>query len=367
MSELGLSRLREFLFKEFNEEELAALCQDIGLNYERLPGEGAFGKTRGMIEAVHARGLTPLLMSRVRDLRPAAYRIAGIRAPAPRHEPPVKAPTAKARAAKPKSHPRRTAVIAIIILVVLISLCGVTLNRWLVTQRGDSQNSASYLSVTATHFVTPSVTAKPSTTSATPAIKATLTKLPATPTAADPQTQTTMTPAPTEQPASTPTPAEVTAAPSPTSSPTSTPIATLTATAVPAEPVQTVLNANDLLVSYYSGNNVANSLRKVWAADTYTYVITYPEKMVLRSLGVEVQPGNGLTVTMSYINPPVVVSQNNGRVRLTSRELWIYGAADNVVCETVDYSYTLVKPADAYLIVAYQGDVTATNTGSSCP
>src|SRR5664279_5378030 len=98
MNEHDLSRLREVLLNEFNDDELAALCHDVGLNYEKLRGVGVFGKTREIISAAQARHATPLLLARVQELRPDAFnRPEG--APPRRPQPPPKAAAQPAQGA----------------------------------------------------------------------------------------------------------------------------------------------------------------------------------------------------------------------------------------------------------------------------
>ncbi len=372
MNEQGLSRLREFLFKEFNEEELAALCQEIGLNYGELPGEGAFGKTRGMIEAAQARDTIPLLMSRVRDLRPAAYRIAAIRQPTAHVTPPAPPAAAAAITATQSSGSRvRPLVILFVIVACLVLAVGAAmLNQFMLNQRRNvpAEEIATSAMPAASATADPSQTNTPAVPTDTPPAQATAT------------TKPTGTPLATDTPIATASPTLMAAA---TSARTVTPqpvVATATTTASPTEivmpsatapvsntvsAIQAILQANDLLATFYSGQASDDALRAVWAGDTYSFVIAYPTKMLKRNLGVDAQPGVGMTATLRYVREPAILSDNDSRIVLTSRESWAYKVGVLIVCETVDYSYTVAK-AERYLIVAYKGDVIAANTAGGC-
>jgi len=78
MNEQNIQQLRDLLVREFNEDELTALCRDIGLNYTNLPGVGSYGKTREIMTAVQEQHLIRTLMYRVQQLRPTQYLEAGL-------------------------------------------------------------------------------------------------------------------------------------------------------------------------------------------------------------------------------------------------------------------------------------------------
>lgn len=69
-TQLNLAALRDLMIKSFNNEDLQALCFDLNINYESIPGESIDGKVMGLIEYVQHRNLIPKLMKRLRELRP---------------------------------------------------------------------------------------------------------------------------------------------------------------------------------------------------------------------------------------------------------------------------------------------------------
>lgn len=73
----NLSKLREFLLNELSEQELIALCKDIGLDYRSLAGTGAFGKTRELLIAVQARGQIPGCCAGFRNLSRSRSKVQG--------------------------------------------------------------------------------------------------------------------------------------------------------------------------------------------------------------------------------------------------------------------------------------------------
>lgn len=419
MSEQNLGRLRELLFKEFNEGELAELCQDLGLSYDKLSGEGAFGKTRGLVEAAQARDLIPTLMSKVRDLRPTAYRIAGIRrytqhpptavpatpsvaagippveAAKPPAEPPVATPEpattetavtepatlpvantvatpatvqADVPAPAPATAPMRTArsrigwVAAIIVACLLLSTGGVALNQWLLAQRNvqtaTGVNPAGTVDVAAAAATPPAAT---STVTPVPLPTETAMPIPSATAIATIRATEMATAEPTA------TPAQPTSTAIPIVADTATPAPSATAPLSPsAQAIQSVLEANDLLAGFYSGKVASDTLRRSWAGDTFNFVVAYPTKTLKRSLNVDVKAGVDMTAAMRYMRQPSVVGDAGARTQLVSQEYWTYKVGDLVACETIDYFYIVSRATDHYQIIAYKGDVVSTLTGSGC-
>lgn len=64
----------EVLATKFSEEELRALCLELGLDYEDLGGEGKRGKARALVEYFTRRDQLDMLKARVRALRPGAFK-----------------------------------------------------------------------------------------------------------------------------------------------------------------------------------------------------------------------------------------------------------------------------------------------------
>ena len=72
-----LSQLRQNIIDRFSDQELRDLCQDMGIDYESLPGDGKAGKARELIAFCERRGRIPELKQGV-ELGPP-----GGRSPAP--------------------------------------------------------------------------------------------------------------------------------------------------------------------------------------------------------------------------------------------------------------------------------------------
>lgn len=61
---------RDILAARFNPEEIKALCQDLEVDYDSLPGEGHAGKVRALIDYIARRGEIPRLLAAARKARP---------------------------------------------------------------------------------------------------------------------------------------------------------------------------------------------------------------------------------------------------------------------------------------------------------
>lgn len=75
-----LSKLRNFLLNELSEQELIALCKDLGIDYHALAGTGLFGKTRELLITVQANDQIHRLLRRLQETKPAAFQSAGLSA-----------------------------------------------------------------------------------------------------------------------------------------------------------------------------------------------------------------------------------------------------------------------------------------------
>ncbi len=353
MNELSQTRLREFLFKEFDEEGLATLCQDLGLDYEKLPGVGAFGKSRELIAAVQARRAMPALIARLKELRPAAWRIAGLRVSVA--ETGAASPVAPEASAEPATPPRRAwpRLLLVLLAIACLVAAGVAagLPRMLAERLGGMSATPAGIAVSE-NTATQSPTAVVESTATLTAASATLPPAPA----------ATDTPAPTGTPAPTSTSA---ATPSATFAPSSTP----TPTATPApDAAQALVEINDALAGFYSGQVSAAQLRTLWAGDSYTTATGYAARAVKKGLGIDLGAGDTLSVTMHYLKSPVVTAQSGARTQLTAQEYWRYthSPGGQVLCEIVDYQYTLLRSAGRYQVIAYKGDVISSTVGSAC-
>ncbi len=68
--QLNLSTLRDLMNKYFNDEELQALCMDLDVNLNDIPGKSTSGKVMGLIEYLQHRDCLQALMEQLRELRP---------------------------------------------------------------------------------------------------------------------------------------------------------------------------------------------------------------------------------------------------------------------------------------------------------
>ncbi len=64
------SKLRDLIVSYFSEEELQALCMDLDIDYETIPGQTKKGKVMGLIEYVQHRSRLPELIKKLKELRP---------------------------------------------------------------------------------------------------------------------------------------------------------------------------------------------------------------------------------------------------------------------------------------------------------
>ena len=59
--------------KHFNEDELRALCSDLNIRYDDLPGRGNASKARELVEYLHRRNRLPEFVEIVRNERPKVF------------------------------------------------------------------------------------------------------------------------------------------------------------------------------------------------------------------------------------------------------------------------------------------------------
>ena len=375
MNEHDLSRLREVLLNEFNEDELAALCQDIGLNYAKLPGMGAFGKTRELIAAAQARHAVRALLERVQALRPEAYGAAGSAAPARSRVPlPRDTPVAQAQSVHIEPIPSRpiepTAadddtggrrswwgfiVIFGIILILIIATVAATLTQTPLSQPAELAVVAQPTPTTPAVTDTPLAAVQASATEAHP------TPLTATPT---PTSQASPTAAPTQT--STPTAGQTptsTATPTPSATPGASPVVSPTNPALLA-----VMTANERLIDYYSGKIDSAGLLAAWSIETSQLAIGHAARLMKKQLQIDVAAGDALQVSMKYVVPPSVIAQNGNQIQVNAREYWSYTTPtrNTTACETIDYHYTVSSAGGRYQVVGFRGDVVGVANGADC-
>jgi hypothetical protein len=373
--------LRELLLSEFTEEELAALSRDIGINYTELPGMGAFGKTRALIESARARHGLRALVARVRILRPEAYAAAQTG----EYERPTQAAlpigAAAPMAMEPPATPAQTgqrpatggAAVKAIVIVAVVGLLAVLARAAIPpvptaapTGMPTSNASANLLgtptstpplATTVPAEVIAAATRAPSTTpitTMTPPMAASATQSPTSPPVPSPAPSVTSPPQPTTapQPASAPTPVRAnTPIPQPTS-----------VISQPIAAVQTVHELNEQLINFYLGKASVDTLRPFWSDETYQAMLNFAYRSIKSKVDVDLARGESMQASMRYVRPPAVIAQNGPIAQVSATEYWTYTNPHNnkTVCETRLYSYTMIQEDDRYRVMAFKGDLTGT-------
>lgn len=325
MIDQNLARFRDFLVIEFNEQQLEQLCQEIGLNYADLPGMGAYGKTREMIESARNGSSLNSLMTRARELRPDAFQSAKIAdSDAETHgnvEPTMRAPRssmtitegdtpgANWRASLKNALTPRVRLIAIIVVLLLLA---VALLSVILPKPGES-------------------TAPTSPTADVAAVAATQTA------EASGMLSTTL-----------PTTSEMTGTQPIDNAPV------VGATSVPAEhaAITAVRTANDTVIQFLGGTAKEDDVRKYFVGAPFKAVTDFAYKTLVKSLGIDLAAGEKTTVKLTYVNEPAVQDESADAATVTSREYWAYTNPDTKrsICDTRDYTYTLIKGGESYQI-----------------
>jgi hypothetical protein len=323
MIDQNLARFRDFLVIEFNEQQLEQLCQEIGLNYSDLPGMGAYGKTREMIEAARNGSSLNSLMSRARELRPDAFQSAKIAdADTETHgnvEPRVR-PAMSSSSITEGDTPGTnlgtslknalTPRVRLIAMIVVLLLLAVALLSVILPKPGGS---------TATTVPTADVAAVAATQTAE-ASGMLSTTLPTT-------TEMTGTQPVDNAPVATPVPAEHAA-------------------------IIAVRTANDTVIQFLGGTAKEDDVRKYFVGAPFKAVTDFAYKTLVKSLGINLAAGEKANVTLNYVREPSVQDETTDAATVSSREYWKYTNPDTnrSICDTRDYTYTLIKNADTYQI-----------------
>jgi hypothetical protein len=382
MTDPTLVKLRELLLNEFTEPELASLCAELGLNYETLPGTGAFGKTRGLIETAKAQDKLRALQSRLRELRPEAYAAAGMAAiAAETASPPIQRTTPTASRTAPANRQGSAFPFQILAGVLVLLLCGVVglalmLPRLNATVAPGSDasvaNQASVPTVSASNPTQPPQGVQPAeTTPSTGNVLAPLETI--TPAIEMPITAATEV-APSTQATGLLT---ATAAATPESAPTALPVVVLTQTQ-PAEaqspapaispaaavtdsnPIVLVIrDLNEQLPAFYKGQATAEDLQQHWSGDALRSVIGFGATRLPRAMRIQPAQRDALNVSYDYQRPPVIASATDTGAVVTSRETWRYANTLNEteICELRDYVYNLVKDGDAWKVRQFRSNL----------
>jgi hypothetical protein len=337
MNDPNLARFRDFLIVEFSEEQLTALCQDIGLNYADLPGTGAYGKTRELIEIARSRHLLSSLMTHARELRPDAYRNANIKdveqesatEATPLVEPKLENTTAaesgeflptlqrpapqEERAALLAALTPRARLLAILVAVLLLVVAALTI---ILPKQGANGNASASADATALAISSTQMTAE-----AEALMQPTLA-----PSTVDTTTQAVDNTAPVTDTQANATPAGDAAA--------------------------TVKTINDQLIEFYIGKVSTDIIKPYFATGPYKAVTTFAYTTLKRSLGVDITKGDEISVTMHYVKDPELTADNGNSFSVASTEYWGYTnpKTSRSLCDTRNYVYTLVKTGDQFQI-----------------
>lgn len=342
-------KLRDLLLNEFSEAEVATLCQEIGLDYEALPGTGFFGKTRGLLEVAGRDGKMRLLQARLRDLRPEAYAALGIGSVASEQPVNVSHETSGNDDEAPVRFPKLLLPLLLVGLLVVILAFAFLLPR---IMGGDA---AATLQATQT-----AVAALPTNTTI-PVIGA----------ATNP-------PVAASLPTNTPEPAQGVVVVATDSVPVNTPAATIAVIATPGTGAQATAkpvvvagegenhpaalafkDINAQLPGFYRGEVTTQQLQQDWSGNAYSLLVAFSDTRLPRSLRLGTAPRTSMDITYEYVKAPAVTTSTGNRFTVTSREYWRYAnPAQNVtLCDTRDYTYTVVDNAGKYTVTSFSSKV----------
>ncbi len=325
MNEDLILKLRDILYREFNEAELAKLAKDLGLDLAQLPGEGHFGKSRAVVTALIEQGNLLVLRNRLRDLRGAAFVAAGL----------DKFSDAEISATKVGgSLPIGRMVALLVGLLLLAVLCAFVLfppNRNAVVQPAGNGTPG----VTATTAL--AAGAEVTTTAPTTVV-----------------VEATLPPAPTDTPA---------ASPTPTLKPTEVPAATPTSTVSETHPAALrIPELNVQLIDFYQGKTKETDLR-YWRGAALSGVVNFSRSTLLKALRISEADRSKIETTLRYVKRPSLVSQVGNTFLVDSQEAWSYKANSVEVCETRKYHYTLVKDGQTFALTTVTGQLVSNKCG----
>ncbi|PJF47370.1 MAG: hypothetical protein D6709_01135 [Chloroflexi bacterium] len=359
MNDQILPKLRELLLNEFSEPELIALCKEIGLDYEALPGTGAFGKTREILAAARAQDKLRMLQNRLRELKPEAYAIS-IGAAVTPAEAQADSPAHSERGTKAGSPAPRTILPLLMLLALVIgaSLIFPTL----------SGNPASQAAPQAVPEVTSTSRPQPTLAASAPTVQPETIAAMATPADSpsatadgfqtapaempetDSSTMATSTALPTPEPTALPTP-------EPTPTPLPSPTATDALSAEEAHPAaMTIRQINDQLLLFYSGKASAEDLEYFWTSKALKTVVDFGNIRLPRAMRIAPNRRDALEIKHEYLRAPRIISETESSAVVASREFWHYANSlnRNEVCEVRDYIYDMVRDEERYRVRSIQ-------------
>ncbi len=353
MVDPNYSTLREFLYDEFSEVELTDLCQQLGLSYDRLPGTGHFGKTRGLLETINREGRMRALVAKLRELRPEGFEALNLSAGLP-------AQTADQAlgSASQRSVSRETAASPLtgklpipLLPMLLIGLIAVLLLFSFLLPRitGDTAMASAQATTTAAALAQ---AALPTATSI-PVIE--------TPNAPAVIVAETLTPASAEGVVVIATNAiPVTAPPTIAVIGTPAPIAQGQTGSGETHPAAIALkDFNAKLPDFYRGELTLDRLQREWKGKAYQALTGFASRQLPTALKLGTAPRSTLDISFEYVRQPAVISSNGGQHTVRSREYWTYSNPSSgiVSCDTRDYTYILQAEGDSFVVTDFSSKI----------
>jgi hypothetical protein len=368
MTDSNFAKLRDLLLNEFSETEVATLCQDIGVNYERLPGAGLFGKTRGLLEVAQKTGKLRALQLRLRELRPDGYAAREIG---------VISDISATQAAASGSVSRETTEVTgstgagpriQVLPAIAVGIVALTLIAGLFWSRSAGSSAATVV-VDATQTAA-AVAAANAATPTAPAVIAVENAPAAGPTA---------TADIAAEPAQTANPDQVvvisTAAVPVDTAPTIAVISTRAISTTTGGPVAVngsgsgsgeshpaavaFKDLNAMLPQFYRGEITSAALQQDWRGKAYQDLIAFSDRQLPRALQLGAAPRDTMEISYEYVKPPTVIKSSGNQHTVLSREYWRYGnqAAGITRCDTRDYTYTVVADGGQFIVTDFSSKI----------
>ncbi|MCS6773089.1 MAG: hypothetical protein NZ693_03140, partial [Thermoflexales bacterium] len=126
--------------------------------------------------------------------------------------------------------------------------------------------------------------------------------------------------------------------------------------------VQTIRDANEELVALFTGRKDAAALQPLWMPSALDLLIGFATVRLPRAMRVSADQRDTIQASYEYLRAPALVDERGNTAVVTSREYWQFSTTVNnvVICETRDYTYTLVVEGDGYRIRTFSGRLLST-------
>jgi hypothetical protein len=355
MVDPNYSALREFLYDEFSEPEIADLCQELGLSYERLPGTGQFGKTRSLLETVNREGRMRALLAKLRELRPQGFAALNLSAGMPTPDVEIDSGfTSQANVSREtQASPLQGKLPIPLLPTLLIGLIAVLLLFGFLLPRITGDSAAASIQVTQTANAAAQVAAP------------TLTSVPVVETPASPAiiVAETLTPAPAVADGVVVVSTKVipvTSQPTIAVIGTPKPIAQGEAGSGESHPAAAALkDFNAKLPEFYRGEVTLDRLQLEWKGKAYQALTGFASRQLPTALKLGTAPRSTLDIAFEYVNQPTVIASNGDQHTVRSREYWTYAnpASGIVSCDTRDYTYTVVAEGGGFVVTDFSSKI----------